>query len=170
MEPEKISEKYHFQGDSQRDIPPILRLKGRERLEVRNELFIKITFDEYHTNICGSLEPIAAKDYVAGVYAILSEPLLDFADLHQWARDPPTKEPWAEALFVHQVKQYLCDLSVSDWKPATLNDLDVTDEERRNSRVVDLMWCEFVLEILERMQRDRYIDMLAEVALDIRCA
>ncbi|KAI1098301.1 hypothetical protein F4804DRAFT_350569 [Jackrogersella minutella] len=162
MDTESTSQAQIVRGRGPWAMSDILKLPNtQELITVLGADELQYAFSEYLT-IHPSPEPIVAKDIIARVYAMVGWPEPTFTNLYKWARDPPTDEPWPEALFAWRVKRYLegRDCKAVDWTLIDYYRLS-TAEERRYSRVIALERYQFVIEILERMLRATPVKTLA---------
>ena len=169
MAPPVVGKGQSLQEDGTRDIAQILKIPSvQELIAVLGEKQLQFAFDEY-VELRPSIETITAKDYTPRVFAMLGENEPNPTDMHRWARDPPSDEPWAEALFVYRVKGHLesRDCPAVDWKPVDYWTLP-TVEDQRHHRAVWLEQYGFVLQILERLQEGRYQKALTDVQQKIR--
>ncbi|KAI0169097.1 hypothetical protein GGR52DRAFT_553731 [Hypoxylon sp. FL1284] len=116
---------------------------------------LQFAFDEY-VQLKPSLDAVEAHTKASQIFAMLSWPEPTFHGLNKWARDPPTEEPWAEALFCWRVKRHLesAECTAVAWGTIDYYGLR-SNEERRNARMVNLGRYRLVLQILERLQDDR---------------
>ena len=153
-----VTKEQVLQGDGPWEISDILKMISitQELITVLGEKELRFAFDEY-VEQRPSPSPIAAADYQAGVYAMLGEREPQPTDLYRWVRDPPTDEPWAEALFVYRVLRHLESryCPAVDWKSVDYWVLP-TKEDQRRYRVESLDRHGRALVILQRMQEDRF--------------
>ena len=169
MVPVPICQEQFLQGEGPWNVSDILKIPSAQALvAVLGEKHLQHAFDEY-AGLRPSTESIPAKDYTSRIFAMTGEREPNPTDLYRWVRDPPTDEPWAEALFVYRVIRRLESphCSALDWKPVDYWTLPTVEDQRR-SRGVLLERYEFVLQILERFQDDRYKKALASVEQKIR--
>lgn len=163
------SHRQGLQGDGPWDISEILKLPStNELIAVLGEKELKFAFDEY-LELQPSRDPIAAEDYVARIVAMLGWPEPTYRTLYKGARDPPTDEPWPEALFVYRVMRHLESnkCKAASWVAVDYYRLP-SEEERRRARVVAKERYKLVLEILARLQEDRHNKALASIEQKIR--
>ncbi|KAI1376847.1 hypothetical protein F4677DRAFT_459607 [Hypoxylon crocopeplum] len=157
MGSEVASKEQHLREVGPWDISDILKLPSAQEIIVRlGEKELRAAFDEY-VELHPSPEKIVAEDHTARVFAMVGVPEPTYTNLYKWARDPPTDEPWAEALFAYRVKRHLesRDCEAVDWTYTEYYSLPTT-EERRCYREVSLERYRSVLQILERLQEDRH--------------
>ncbi|KAI0898603.1 hypothetical protein F4806DRAFT_494264 [Annulohypoxylon nitens] len=161
MQSEVVSKEQFSQG-APFDISEILKLSSmQDVLEVLGKDEIQMYFDEYVT-LNPSPEPISAKDILPEVFKIVGEPEPTYTSLNRQARDPPTDEPWAEALFAYRLKRYLekRECTAVDWR-SVYHSTSATRTGSRSHKAIALERYGITLIILERLQRERYYESSA---------
>ncbi|KAI1138227.1 hypothetical protein F5Y05DRAFT_419088 [Hypoxylon sp. FL0543] len=152
-----------FKGNGPWHISLILDLPNiQDVIAVLGNDAIQMAFEEY-ARIRPSLEPVDAKKYTAYIYDMIGAypSTMWVANI---ARCYLTDEPWAEALFVHRVISYLESVhctavtwSHTDYYPLLpINGPSVEEQQSINhATAMERYWV--ILEILERLQLDRYL-------------
>ncbi|KAI1396363.1 hypothetical protein F4819DRAFT_135966 [Hypoxylon fuscum] len=143
-------------SDGRWDLFYLLRLRSTKGLiEVLGKPELEYAFDEY-VKMHPSFDTIRADHIYPRIFAMLSWPEPTFLSLLNSAREPPTDEPWAEALFCWRVKRHLesRECTAVDWTAVDYYALPSV-EDRRSARATNLERYKLILALLERLQEDR---------------
>ncbi|KAI1093500.1 hypothetical protein F5B19DRAFT_491341 [Rostrohypoxylon terebratum] len=159
------------------EISDILKLSSmQDVLEILGKEEIQMYFHEYVT-LHPLQKPISAKEILPDVFAIVGGPEPTYTSLYRQARDRPTDEPWAEALFAYRLKRYLekRECTAVNWRSVYHADTAGGSSDRTTAlrpregtshRTIALERYGVTLIILERLQRERHLKISSESSFE----